>query len=495
MTRSIRISLALGILVLLGGSRPCNAQVPEYTPEQALSLLDRQIRSVFGYPPNGPLPTNPPSWLSLTYVGQVVTEDDPAGINIMLNQCPPASQTLGSFYSSQRLDQVYELVLKKSALAKQSVQVPGLDDAKKYLIGPSGLTPQYQSYLDLQSKYLDEQGVLGDLIKAGNAAQVNIHQVKLKNALNAWILGGNKAEVEKALDKTRVNDAISNETNVAWRLDNLTASRVLADPTVDPSGAIPSNVVPKSVLHPSPGKWDLPAGWTKVSFTKTDTFSSSEETYRSSNRYVSGGGGFLFWRASAGGSKFEEKRENSTDSRASNIHYEFEVRRATIDRPWLDQRFFFNPGFWTWLRPDGVGTDAALPRVSKGVAGNGPVDNSDAKYDGAPIATPLLPTEVIVARNVTLTATVNKALYNKIDELSKSDFSASGSAFFFFHLGGGGQNTSTLKKITESGDKVDFSLTIQGPVIIGYISQVIPTTPAPDLNKQWPVGAWLPVAH
>ena len=41
--------LASAIAVLL--SPFTHGQVPEYTPEQAMGLLDKEIRKVFGYPP------------------------------------------------------------------------------------------------------------------------------------------------------------------------------------------------------------------------------------------------------------------------------------------------------------------------------------------------------------------------------------------------------------------------------------------------------------
>jgi hypothetical protein len=149
------------------------------------------------------------------------------------------------------------------------------------------------------------------------------------------------------------------------------------------------------------------------------------------------------------------------------------------------------PGFWTWLRPDAVPQATALPRVSDGAAGGLPVDNPTAKYVDSFISVPLIPSEVVVARKLKVTATVSDSDYQKIVDVSNNAADVSGRVFFFFKASGGGTNTSKLTKISSANGNTTFSMSFEGPVVIGFISNVVPMTPAPKKDgREWPPQAW-----
>lgn len=490
MFRVLTTALA-GFIVLAASSSISTAQVPEYTPDQAISLLDRQIRTTLGFKDPGTSETN---WLSLTYVGLEVPKDDEKLIDIIAVQCPPARNELVTYSTARRLDQVYELILKNASLSKPTVMITGLDAARAKIVDPD-TGEGTQKYLKYRAHYrkwrdasrlFDEAKTRGD----GQTALASL-SADIQDIVTDWQNFGFKTEIEEALDKMNAADVNGNLLNTRWRQELLTFYRNVADGAQQGSTTNASIAIPRSTLHPSPDKWAGDAGWTKVSYAKSNEFSSSEENYRKQTRYGNAGGGFLFWRVGGSAHSTTETQTNREIKRASQIAFEFEIRRAIIHRPWLDQRFFMEPGFWTWVRPNNIPQGNPLPRVSAGAENGLPVDEPDAKYIDSMISIPLIPSEVVVGRKLKVTATVSDSDYDKIVNQSNSSANATGRAFFFFNVSGGGSNTSKLTKITSANGNTTFSLSFEGPVVIGFVSNVVPKTPVPKLDgRQWPPEAW-----
>jgi hypothetical protein len=488
---------AIAILFVLSFGSRAWCQVPEYTPEEALSMLDQRIRSVLGFKAPGQSQTDPPTWLSLTYVGLEVPKDDKRLVDLIAVQCPPATNELTTYSTAHRLDEVYEVILKNSSLSKPTVQIQGVEEAKKLLVdsnSDSGLSKKYEQYRSWQNKYLSAAQLFDEAKGRNDSAAQNAAQTQMNLILKDWRLLGHKTEMEAAEEKLWAADANSSLTNAQWREQLLSAYRNIASDAQQGTTTANSIAIPRSFLHPSPESWSGDAGWTKVKFDKSDEWSRTEDEYRKSTRYANAGGGFLFWRARASGEREEVYTEHREVKKASQIGYEFEIRRAVIYRPWFDQRFFFNPGFWTWRRPRTVQETAPLPRVSIGPEnGFPPLTNPQPKYVDDNVDVPIIPSEVIVARRLKLRATVSTDDYRKIDEQRKSSASVSGRGFFFFSLrgGAGGSNESKLTEVETKNGRTTFEMSAEGPIVIGYISNVVPKAPNPSMDgREWPTEAW-----
>lgn len=484
-----RLQTISSTLLLALSANAALAQVPEYTPEQVLSLLDRQIRSTLQFKEPG---VNQQSWLSLTYVGLEVPKDDPLLVDLIAVQCPAAANELTSYSTARRLDQIYELILNKASLSVPNVTIPGLDEAQKTIRDGNGNpTPKYLAHLKHRDAWLNAANLFDEARRRNDTVAMADCQNKLNQAEENWVMFGFKTEMEAAVDKMLASDANGSILNTAWRRQLLNYHRNRAAGGSQGSFTTASIAVPRSTLHPAPDKWTDNAGWTKVAFKKEDAFSSENDEYRKKTRYGSAGGGFLFWSASASKHSVEESQSHREVKKASKIAFEFELRRAIFDRPWLDQRFFFEPGFWTWLRPNATPPEATLPRVSLGTSNGFPVENGTAAYIDTPIPIPMVPSEVVVARKLKLTMTVSNSDFQSIKTQSESSANANGRAFFFFRVSGGGSDVAKISNVQSSGGLTTFDLSFEGPVVIGFISNVVPQTPEPKKDgRQWPAEAW-----
>lgn len=477
------------------------AQVPSYSPDQVLSLVDQRIRQVFGFPNSGPLTTEPAQWMSLTFVGLQIP--DPAkdkngmhdAIDLLAVACPPADQSLGTFSNTHRLDQVYEVVLTQTALFRPNVSIPGLKEAQDALVDPATneLKPEYVKYLDFQYQYdtaADEMAMAK--IEGASDDALRIHARKLQRILDQWIQQGYKNKLEPSIDKVYAKDVIDAASSIGWRGKLLSSYRNLADPLGGPGN---SATIPRSYLVPGVENWSGEAGWVNFKLSKSDSFSSSEEEHYKNSRHGSASGGGFFWKANASFSRTDSKDIEKSVDQLSNLTIEFSVRRSVIKRPWFDQRMIFEPGFWTWLKPVGTPENSEFPLLSKGKDEMGyPIPNPSAKYSTYTIPIPVVPSEVIVARKLRMLATVSRANYDKLETESKTDYSGGGSGgFLFWRVGasGGGSDWAKLRAVNKRADSVDFELTAEGPVVIGLISNVVPQMPNPRTGV-WPSEAWLP---
>jgi hypothetical protein len=483
-------------LVLLFCYRATAQSVTEYTPEQALSILDQQIRIAFKFPlDGGPLTTDPPQWLTLTHVGLEIPVDEQLemqnAINLLAVSCPPANDALGTFASSHRLDHVYELILTHTALRRPEIKIEGIAEAKAATINPDGTpTEKYQTYMRYEQEYDEKSKQITRAESDDEKLELGQEQDKI---LEAWTLSGHKKEIGEYLDKINADAAISDASGITWRLDMLAGYRRLMSGPF--GGQRFSTIRPKSSLVPGVKSWQGNAGWTSWKFSKNESWKGSRETYDAKTRSYKISGGGWFWRSSGNYTKSESEKSEKRVEKVSNLEISFDLRRAVIDRPWLDQRLLFEPGFWTWLKPEGVSSDAPIPLVSKGDKAGSPIDNKDAAYATYKIPIPIVPSEVIVARNLKLKATVSKSDYSMLETASKSNWSGGGSGgFLFWRVGASasGSDESILKKIDDLGDKVSFELSTPGPVAIGFISNVVPQLPSPRTGALWPKNAWFP---
>ena len=475
------------------------AQEPKYTASEALAMLDKEIRGVFQFPTNGTATgTNPNYWMSLTFVGLDIPDDEKEAqkvINQIAVFCPAADQKLGSFASGHRLDQVYDVIMTQTAVSRPKIEIDGIDEARKALRkeidGKLHPTDEFREFNSYRSKVNDatEALVLAQSDNTATEQELLLLGRKIRKAEEDLRVFGYKTEIEPALAKMMSQDAIDAESSMLWRREILLNYRGLTDP-------LSALAKPRSYFIPSPSNWlKSDRGWSSIKIDTTTTHKTLDESHYKKSGYASASGGGFFWKAKANANHSSSTDQIDRVDEVKTLAISLEVKRVLIDRPWLDNRLFFEPGFWTWIAPTGTDPNSEVPLVSKGITDGVPDrTNENAKYTDYRIPIPVIPTEVIVAKSLKLKASMSSAKYREFKKASKTTISGGGSGrFLFWKAGGkaGGSYSSNIKDVDDDGTTATFEFDLKGPVIIGVISAVVPKLPDPKVaGRVWAKNAW-----
>lgn len=213
-------------------------------------------------------------------------------------------------------------------------------------------------------------------------------------------------------------------------------------------------------LVPPPARWLDPAtSW--GSFQRTINESSSVARSRTTAWSASVGWGL--WSARASGSTSYQHRESD----ASEIQVKFDYLRVRILRPWLVPDVF-NYRFWTWKNPPGFRTlsDGGMLNRTPPVRPLGEM--------------PLLPTHLIVAKNVEVSARWS----HEDETFYQSQFEVGGGfGIGPFSFGGSYQERNTEHRA--HGRAEGGTLKIEQPQVVAYTGILLPQTPNPDLSLPW----------
>jgi len=475
------------------------AQNSEYTASQALSMLDKELRGVFQFPLDGTATgTDPNYWMSLTFVGLDLPDDEKEAqkvINQIAVFCPPADQKLGSFDSGHRLDQVYDVIMTQTAVSRPKITIDGIDEARKVLRkevnGKLRPTDEFKEYNTYRNAVNDATTIMVEAQADGSAtdAQLLLLARKKRKAEEDLRNFGYKQEMEEALSKMMSQDAIDAENSMLWRREILLNYRDLTNP-------LSALARPRSYFIPSPKNWlNSDRGWSKVSIDTETTHSTLDESHYKKSGYASASGGGFFWKAKVNASHSSSTDQIDKVDEVKSLSISLEVKRVLIDRPWLDNRLFFEPGFWTWIAPDGTDPNSEIPLVSKGILDGVPDrTNSKAKFTDYRIPIPVIPTEIIVAKSLKLKTSMSSDKFKEFKKSSKTTISGGGSGrFLFWKAGGkaGGSYSSNIKNVVDDGTTASFEFDLKGPVIIGVISAVVPKLPDPKVAQRvWAKNAW-----
>lgn len=444
-----------------------------YTPEQVYFLLHDAVRDAFGVSVDDPLQ---PVWVSLSTVGSVVDPADKAQVNLLANFCPPATPVLAAYGLEPKLDLIYENVINGIVGPKRQFS----DDyktARAYLVSAGEDSAAVKKYGEHQKNYV---AAWLDFVYAKDAPTRHLASIAKQQALEAWRSLGFRYEVDRARSITEAEESRAGEIRQQRRRTVLADYRDLSfQGTNDVVGAFKS---PVSGVSPPVSNWQDQDGWVHVSYSAE----SRINRYTLERSAQSGFGGlslgFLTIGASGGGGATTETKLN----RVYNLSYDLELKRVAITRPWLDATVFFQPYDWTWRK---VGNTPIFPHVAVERAAEGrPIPSPAGVYDNHLVACSLLPLELIIARKRTITATVSKADYQKMESSS----SVGGAVGLFGIFGGVGQSSSSMLKINEDAENVTFMIDSQGLSVIGLISQFLPLAPQPNALESWPANAWLP---
>ena len=469
--RSSILILASLCLLTLQTSRSM-AQVQEYTPQQVYTIYYDAIAQSLGFTGNST------HYLSLAAVGRAVNrEDQAAQVSDLCNFCPPAKPVLDSFANEPKLDTIYERIVN-GATGPQYTFSQAYRDAEKLIMTTDGEdTERYAKYLLYRKRYLRSLIAL----RSATTAQERLEaQDELSIADDRFNTFGFRGEIEGALGTLNAENFSSGLTQLYNRQKILKLYRETAQNGKDAFGADFRS--PFSEFSPSPDKWSDNSGWTTLDYSTSSRFSSYNHSSSEKRGFGGLNLGFCTIVGSGGGSSSTTQKV----TKVSELSYKLDLLRVGIRRNWLDTSLFFDPTAWTWKRVPG---QADFPRVAVALNQNGvPIESQLQNYNNARISFAMLPLEAIVARNVEVTATVSKSAYEEI----KSASNASGGATLFGIFGGGGSGKWSSENVQDDGTKVKFTVRTAGPVVIGYISQVLPLCPNPNTTATWPSNAQLP---
>ena len=459
--------LAFGVVVL-SGTQVC-AQT-SYKADDAYNQMRNEIR---GKITPTPIPGN---WFSIAAVGAVAESDDPAAINELANFCPDPSDDIVRFGGIRPLDLVYEQAVS-GMVAPVFVETNALKQARSYIRGPAGTSTssEYSSYLT----YAGKAAEIDKKMQAAKSEQeTGSLYVDYNNMERDWKVQGFKNEVEAALFQIDQAEGTFGPTHNFHRTEVLGAYRSHGDTK---KWVVNSFLAPASSVSPPVPEWENASGWFKVTF---DSKTYQKESGSSSGSSSSGGflhlGGLLVGGSGGGGND-----NGWSVSDVKSYGYSFEIKRVRIVRGWLDPRVFTTAGGWTWKKTDG---GKEFPRISNGYTNtNTIIQPKFSVYDGIPVDCPMIPSEMLIARNRSVTLTTSRSDYNRVS----SSGSSGGGGMLGGILGGSTRSSWTTTKITENGDDVTYRIDAPGTAVVGLMSQLVGALPAPDAKRHWPDEAWI----
>jgi len=317
-------------------------------------------------------------------------------------------------------------------------------------------SPIYQNYLNNRDAYVAalaayRTAYLGyDLTDPAQQKQWQANSPLLQNAINrtwnTWRSGG-ASQVEEAL--AAVDHSINSAVKTILEQDQqMYAQQALTSNTP----GLPS----WHLSYGTPTNWMDPAATGFTQF-KLDT---SNLNQTASSRFTSFGGGASFnyglWSASASAEHSSTDQQSHMD--ATNISLSFELGVIQVYRSWLDGTLF-SMGGWTM--------GAAFP---KGKISTG--DLTTAKTGGTQVPLPLIPTAVIVARNIQITGNWSTQDQSHIAEATSGSASVGWGPFA---ISGHYQNSSSQDAFSSTVQ--NGSIKVPGLQVIGWLSQIIPLSP------------------
>jgi hypothetical protein len=279
----------------------------------------------------------------------------------------------------------------------------------------------------------------------------------LARANDDFDLIGNKTEIEAA--KATINTFNHIDPNSWWG--------ELAGKFTQNSEMFNGNRFGKLDLYPSYSVWlDMTRSWSRMTLTQKQI----EQTTKNSHTSVGGGGGFSFGFWSVGADYSNLEKRSFYEFTGSDYLIDMEITRVSIDRPWMDAGVFESRA-WRWL--------AASPYDKKKIS-----SGADAAHGISPPASdimPFVPTGLLLARNVTLSAKWDKDLRTSFESRTSGGGSV-GWGPWSFSGRYDSSNEETYRKATATGSSITFA----APQIIGFFVQVLPENPNPDRCYRFP---------
>jgi hypothetical protein len=352
--------------------------------------------------------------------------------------------------------QTYSDILEQAALPEMKL-TPAQE---KYLTGKEAeIMSMIDAYLKYKQRY-DE--ISGSIYRAqeSSAPSSEIYALYKKRDLAdiEWKRRGYKEkyqDTEAEISYWRSVSPRRHFANLKYRYDQHTAQ----------AG---TSTYQSTYLSPPIQEWNSPySGWAQ--FEKTFKYSELHTFSKHTSWSGSVSGNFGIWHAGGGASGSNtEKYENSENI---DIELKFEYLRVRILRPWLVSDVF-KYRFWTFKKAFG------FRLISEGFT-------PGSSYPLGPQGLmPVIPTDIVLARNVTLSA----AFSEEEKKFVQSTLSGSVSGGYGpFSCRGSYSTTTTKEDVVGSFDGT--TLRIANPQIIGYLGTLLPRSPDPDRRLPWTTDA------
>jgi hypothetical protein len=314
-------------------------------------------------------------------------------------------------------------------------------------------TPRYNAYVRYEALY---QTALTRYATAQTESANSGRPIpsELVNALNQaranWNTFGFKGQIETARATIANLEALN--PNPWWEALRNRFVNAAAGKPFEPS-----------TTYPEYGWFSGEEGWTKFTFTQQDV------TRQATSSAVSGGGGVSaswgLWRVSGSADYSKETRTSSSDT--TGISIAMDLMRATIQRPWLDPLVF---RAHTW-------------RLGQGSTLHGQQISSGAFVPGEERAglMPLLPTGIIVARNLTIEGQFSHEDQTIIEEALRTEASVGWGPFAI-----SGHYSQSRGSEVSHGNVEATGMSNADPQILGFFCDVLPLCPSPDPTLPWP---------
>ncbi len=397
------------------------------------------------------------NYLSLCYPGIFIEEDPGKEFEVtwaeLLDQAPALNWSYAP--NGNQVSKVYGDVIEYHELAEVSLteaQKQQLAAAKAVLFVEEGgirkKTALYAEYGEYEARYLET-------LTAFETARTDAHNhggkvpqryvQELTTARGEWSSLGGKTEVETAL--ATINNLNQLNPESWWgQLDTLYKT---AKEEFDQGGLLPADTLPsyKSVVGPK--------GWEEYAFNSEDM------AHQESSSIVEAGGSLDCGFLSLGGSYKHEHFESSTD--ISALKLSMKTKRVEIFRPWLDATVF---GSHTWRWPEG--------HEDGTIAYGGP-------QSGLPPTMPLLPTGLLVVRDVNLQM---KFSHEDLERIRREIAAGGEVGWGPFSLSG--SYNESKSSVTSHAELDENGVTIAEPQILGFFCDVLPLCPSPNPELHWP---------
>lgn len=215
-------------------------------------------------------------------------------------------------------------------------------------------------------------------------------------------------------------------------------------------------------------------GWSEITISSESLEQRTQNSRTTFSAGLSGGYG-LWW---AGGSYSQDTEREYFQSETTSLTIKMEIMRVIIRYPWMNYDLF-GARNWKWGR-----TSIYYPNTVI----------SDGIYNPSPSAdelAPLIPTSMIVARNVS----IDSNLSSEIREAFKKQVKAKGSfGWGPFTLAGFSYNNSESSEYIKTDD-IGNHMEAEDPQVFGYVGNLVPKSPNPDTSLPWKVVSTSPVIN
>ena len=332
-----------------------------------------------------------------------------------------------------------------------------LENAREVLFDVEGEPSiRYRRYVEYESKYYT--ALTAYLTARATSANTGASMPPgVEGALNRtsgeWNTFGHRAEVENA--QATINNLQQLNPNRWWK--------ALEDRYSNNTVEGPSGKFHPVTTYPGYPSFMGETGWTSFSFNQADVANQANSSAVSAGGGVSASWGL--WRVSASANYSKETSYSS--SNATNMVVSMEMMRATLLRPWLDP-LVFRAQAWRF-------SQAMFPNqlISSGtfIPGQMPANT----------LMPLLPTGVLIARNVSISGTFSHEDQTKIAEAAGGETSVGWGPFAI----SGHYNQSSSSDVSHAST-TNTSIANQDAQIIGFFCDVLPMSPNPDPRLHWP---------